>query len=77
MYFTSTNENDDNIENICDYLEDTSDNYSKGIYIDGSVDANTEGGNYNCGNQSHVSYQGDFSLLFKEYPMKAAGRCVK
>ena len=45
MYFTSTNEDDDNKDNICDYLEEISNNDSKGIYINNSVDTNMEGGN--------------------------------
>ena len=41
-----------------------------------SAGTNTEGYNYWYGTQSHVSYQGYTSLLFKEHPMKAARICV-
>ena len=65
LYFTSTNEDGDITDNICNYLEDISKNYSKSIYIDDRVDANMESGNYKFGTRSHVIYQGDTSLLFK------------
>ena len=54
MYFTSANEDDDNTYKIRDYLEDIMNNYSKGIYINDSTDANMEGGNYKPGNKSHL-----------------------
>ena len=40
-----------------------------------SAGANTEDNNYRYGIQSHVSYQGYPSLLFKEHKMIAARIC--
>ena len=71
LYFKSTNEDDYNTDKVCDYLEDTRNNDSKSVYIDDSIDANMESGNYKFGTQSHVSYQYDHYVLFKEHPMKA------
>ena len=73
----STNEDDYNTDKVCDYLEDTSNNDSKSVYIDDSIDANMESGNYKFGTQSHVSYQYDHYVLFKEHPMKASGVFLK
>ena len=44
---------------MCDYLEEISNNGSKVINIDDSVDSNVEGIHYKFGTKSNVSYQGD------------------
>ena len=76
LYFTSTNENDDNIDKVYYYPEDISNSDSKVIYINDIVDANMKGVNYKFGNTPRVSFQGDTSLWFKYHPMKYARICV-
>ena len=76
FYFIPRNKDDDNTDKICYYLKDISNNDSKFNYIDDRFVENMEGVNYKFATQSHVSYQGDPSILFKESPIKSAGECV-